>query len=65
MITSKTLTLLLPILPLFPDALFIQDPPLELAFSADDGPRGMVHSDLRERSEPIALAGKGQSCMYT
>jgi len=36
------------------------DPPLELAFSIDDGPRGMVHNDLRERSEALAWAGKGQ-----
>ncbi|KAK4683682.1 hypothetical protein P7C73_g6549, partial [Tremellales sp. Uapishka_1] len=55
---NNTLTLLLPILPLLPAELFTMDPPLELAFSSDDGPRGMVHSAFREHSEALGKAGK-------
>jgi hypothetical protein len=53
--------MLLPILPLMPDELFTQDPPVELAFSMSDGPRGMVHNTVRDRSESLGRAGKGAS----
>ncbi|RSH91311.1 hypothetical protein EHS25_009610 [Saitozyma podzolica] len=55
---NNTLTMLLPILPLMPDELFTQDPPVELAFSMSDGPRGMVHNTVRDRSESLGRAGK-------
>nr|XP_019013499.1 uncharacterized protein I206_01567 [Kwoniella pini CBS 10737]OCF52280.1 hypothetical protein I206_01567 [Kwoniella pini CBS 10737] len=61
---NNTLTLLLPILPLLPDELFSMKPPLEIAFSSDDGPRGMVHNTFREKAESLAKSGttwpKGQ-----
>jgi hypothetical protein len=59
MSASNTLTLLLPMLPTLPSEIFQMNPPLELAFSIDDGPRGMVHNDVRERAEAYAKAGKG------
>ncbi|WWD15888.1 hypothetical protein CI109_100312 [Kwoniella shandongensis] len=55
---NNTLTLLLPILPLLPAELFTANPPVELPFSFDDGPRGMVHNTFREKSEALARAGK-------
>lgn len=58
---SNTLSLLLPLLPLMPEEMFSQIPPLELAFSIDDGPRGMVHNTFRERSEVLARSGR---CTY-
>lgn len=39
---SNTLHLILPILPRLPDEFFTQDPPLQMVFNADDGPRGQV-----------------------
>lgn len=39
---SNTLNLMLPILPKFPDDFFNRDPPLEMLFNTDDGPRSMV-----------------------
>lgn len=44
-----------------PEEMFSQIPPVELAFSIDDGPRGMIHNTFRERSEALARAGR---CMY-
>ncbi|OXG32358.1 hypothetical protein C367_01126 [Cryptococcus neoformans Ze90-1] len=55
---NNTLTLLLPLLPLMPEEMFSQTPPVELAFSIDDGPRGMIHNTFRERSEALARAGR-------
>ncbi|KAE8538024.1 hypothetical protein D1P53_006091 [Cryptococcus gattii VGV] len=55
---NNTLSLLLPLLPLMPEEMFSQNPPLELAFSIDDGPRGMVHNTFRERSEALARSGR-------
>ncbi|WWC61152.1 uncharacterized protein I303_103731 [Kwoniella dejecticola CBS 10117] len=55
---NNKLTLLLPILSLLPDDLFTMDPPLEIAFSSDDGPRGMVHNTFREKAESLAKSGK-------
>lgn len=58
---SNTLSLLLPILSLFPPEMFTIDPPLELAFSYDDSPRGMLPYDFAEESEELVKAGKGRS----
>lgn len=44
-----------------PEKMFSHNPPLELAFSTEDGPRGLVHNTFRERSENLARAGR---CMY-
>nr|XP_019042714.1 hypothetical protein I302_08420 [Kwoniella bestiolae CBS 10118]OCF21644.1 hypothetical protein I302_08420 [Kwoniella bestiolae CBS 10118] len=55
---NNTLTLLLPILSLLPEELFKMNPPLELPFSSDDGPRGMVHNTFREKAENLARSGK-------
>ncbi|KIR74135.1 hypothetical protein I310_01732 [Cryptococcus deuterogattii CA1014] len=55
---NNTLSLLLPLLPLMPEEMSNQNPPLELAFSVDDGPRGMVHNTFRERSEALARSGR-------
>lgn len=55
---SNTLSLILPILPLMPKELFANTPPLELAFSLADGPRSVVHSSFRDRSESLGRAGK-------
>ncbi|KAK8869838.1 hypothetical protein IAR55_000406 [Kwoniella newhampshirensis] len=55
---NNTLTLLLPILPVLPEEIYEADPPVELAFSIDDGPRGMVHNTFREKSEALGRAGK-------
>ena len=61
---SNTLELLLPILPLLPQAMFEQDPPLELAFNIDDAPSGMVHSSFRDRGETLGRAGKRKCRSY-
>nr|AAR84598.1 Cap4p [Cryptococcus neoformans var. neoformans] len=55
---NNTLSLLLPLLPLMPEKMFSHNPPLELAFSTEDGPRGLVHNTFRERSENLARAGR-------
>ncbi|WVQ70107.1 uncharacterized protein L199_008332 [Kwoniella botswanensis] len=54
---NNTLTLLLPILSLLPEELFKMNPPLELPFSSDDGPRGMVHNTFREKAENLGRSG--------
>nr|WVH01970.1 glycosyl transferase family 90 protein [Naematelia aurantialba] len=51
--SNNTLSLLLPILPLMPPAMFTQNPPLEVVFSIDDGPRCLMHDSFRERSESL------------
>ncbi|WVQ71619.1 hypothetical protein IAR50_001159 [Cryptococcus sp. DSM 104548] len=55
---NNTLSFLLPVLPLLPPDIFTLTPPLEIAFSTDDGPRGMVHNNFREKSEALAKAGR-------
>ncbi|WVR05243.1 hypothetical protein IAU60_002255 [Kwoniella sp. DSM 27419] len=55
---NNTLKVILPILPLMPKELFEMDPPLEIPFSFDDGPRGLVHDTFRAKSEALATAGK-------
>ncbi|WVQ98701.1 hypothetical protein IAU59_005832 [Kwoniella sp. CBS 9459] len=55
---NNTLTLILPILPLLPKEIFEMNPPLEIPFSYDDGPKGMVHNTFREKAEALARAGK-------
>ncbi|WVQ78122.1 hypothetical protein IAT38_000203 [Cryptococcus sp. DSM 104549] len=56
--SNNTLSLLIPILPYLPAELFTQDPPLEMAFSIEDGPAGMVHDTFREKSKALAKAGR-------
>ncbi|ODO03427.1 hypothetical protein L198_02274 [Cryptococcus wingfieldii CBS 7118] len=55
---NNTLSYILPILPLLPPDILTLNPPLEIAFSTDDGPRGMVHNSFREKSEALARAGR-------
>jgi hypothetical protein len=58
---SNTLGLMLPFLSLLPEEMFTQNSPFEIAFDDADGPRGMVHSGFRDKSEALAKAGKGES----
>lgn len=34
------------------------DPPFEMAFSMDDGPRYVIHDSLRQQSVALAMAGQ-------
>lgn len=55
---SNTLELFLPMLPLMPPELFTMNPPFEMVFSLNDGPRSVVHDGFKQRSRALGQAGK-------